>query len=90
MNLKDLLESSKEPINEQSRKSSIKKLEKMANRIILDMEKFNKEFKSIHKVNSSEPQLYDQLKEWESLTRDIKMKFGGWFGFVYDSDFIKK
>jgi len=53
------------------------------------MEKLNSQFKKAHNVDSKNSVLYDTYKEWESLTRDVSRAYGGWFGFVKDSDYIK-
>ena len=81
--LKELL------LKEQAMKSDVKKMEKMANDITIQMKKLNDTFKKAHKITTGDDVLYNNLKEWEELTRKVDMKYGGWFGFVYDSDYIK-
>ena len=70
-------------------KSDVKKMEKLSDKIIKDSETLLKMFKQKHKVSTSDSVLYNNSKEWEQAIRTLKMKFGGWFGYVYDSDYIK-
>ena len=70
-------------------KSEIKKMERVSEKLIKDLETFLKVWKKKHKVSVSDSVLYDTSKEWEQAIRNLSMKFGGWFGFVYDSDYIK-
>ena len=70
-------------------KSDVKKMEKLSDKIIKDSETLLKLFKQKHKVSTKDSVLYDTSKEWEQAIRTLKKKFGGWFGFVYDSDYIK-
>jgi hypothetical protein len=81
----------KDILNEQVEvsKSDVKKMEKLSDKIIKDSETLLKMFKQKHKVSTKDSVLYDTSKEWEQAIRTLKMKFGGWFGFVYDSDYIK-
>ena len=70
-------------------KSDIKKMEKLSDKIIKDSETLLKLFRQKHKVSTGDSVLYNNSKDWEQAIRNLKMKFGGWFGFVYDSDYIK-
>ena len=70
-------------------KSDVKKMEKLSDKIIKDSETLLKMFRQKHKVSTSDSVLYNNSKEWEQAIRTLKMKFGGWFGFVYDSDYVK-
>ena len=70
-------------------KSEVKKMEKLSDKIIKDSETLLKMFRQKHKVSTKDSVLYDTSKEWEQAIRTLKMKFGGWFGFVYDSDYVK-
>ena len=70
-------------------KSDVKKMEKLSDKIVKDSETLLKMFKQKHKVSTKDSVLYKNSKEWEQAIRTLKMKFGGWFGFVYDSDYIK-
>ena len=70
-------------------KSDIKKMEKLSDKIIKDSEALLKMFNQKHKVSTKDSVLYKNSKEWEQAIRTLKMKFGGWFGYVYDSDYIK-
>ncbi len=70
-------------------KSDIKKMERTSEKLIKDLEMFLKIWKKKHKVSVRDSVLYDTSKEWEGIIRNLSMKFGGWFGFVYDSDYIK-
>ena len=81
----------KDILNEQVEvsKSDVKKMEKLSDKIIKDSETLLKLFKQKHKVSTRDSVLYDTSKEWEQAIRTLKMKFGGWFGFVYDSDYVK-
>ena len=70
-------------------KSEVKKMEKLSDKIVKDSETLLKMFKQKHKVSTKDSVLYKNSKEWEQAIRTLKMKFGGWFGYVYDSDYIK-
>ena len=70
-------------------KSDIKKMEKLSEKIIKDSETLLKMFRQKHKVSTRDSVLYNTSKDWEQAIRTLKMKFGGWFGFVHDSDYIK-
>ena len=70
-------------------KSDVKKMEKLSDKIIKDSETLLKLFRQKHKVSTSDSVLYNNSKDWEQAIRNLKMKFGGWFGYVYDSDYIK-
>ena len=70
-------------------KSDIKKMEKLSDKIIKDSETLLKMFRQKHKVSTRDPVLYNTSKDWEQAIRTLKMKFGGWFGFVYDSEYLK-
>ena len=70
-------------------KADVKKMEKLSDKIIKDSETLLKMFRQKHKVSTKEPVLYNTSKDWEQAIRTLKMKFGGWFGYVKDSDYIK-
>ena len=70
-------------------KSDIKKMEKLSDKIIKDSETLLKMFRQKHKVSTRDPVLYNTSKDWEQAIRALKIKFGGWFGFVYDSEYLK-
>ena len=70
-------------------KSDVKKMEKLSDKIIKDSETLLKLFRQKHKVSTKDSVLYNNSKDWEQAIRNLKMKFGGWFGYVYDSDYIK-
>ena len=70
-------------------KSDITKMEKLSDKIIKDSEALLKMFNQKHKVSTGDSVLYNTGKDWEQAIRTLKMKFGGWFGYVYDSDYIK-
>ena len=70
-------------------KSDVKKMEKLSDKIIKDSETLLKLFRQKHKVSTGDSVLYNTGKDWEKAIRDLKVKFGGWFGFVYDSDYVK-
>ena len=70
-------------------KSDIKKMEKLSDKIIKDSETLLKMFRQKHKVSTRDDVLYSTSKDWEQAIRTLKMKFGGWFGYVKDSDYIK-
>mgnify|MGYP001055786605 FL=1 len=70
-------------------KSDVKKMEKLSDKIIKDSETLLKLFRQKHKVSTRDSVLYNNSKDWEQAIRNLKMKFGGWFGYVYDSDYIK-
>ena len=79
----------KELITEQAKKSDVKKMEKMADKIVADMTKLNFMFRKHHMTKTSNPVAYRTLKDWEELQRDANGKYGGWFEYVYDSDNIE-
>ena len=81
----------KDILNEQVEvsKADIKKMEKLSDKIIKDSEALLKLFRQKHKVTTRDSVLYDTSKDWEQAIRTLKVKFGGWFGFVYDSDYVK-
>ena len=72
--------------------SDVKKMERMADKIVSDMTKLNKMFAKHHtskgSINSN-PTAYRTLKDWEQLQRDANVKYGGWFEYVYDSDNVE-
>ena len=70
-------------------KSDVKKMEKLSDKIIKDSETLLKMFRQKHKVSTGDSVLYNNSKDWELAIRNLKVKFGGWFGYVYDSDYIK-
>jgi hypothetical protein len=70
-------------------KSDVKKMEKLSDKIVKDSEALLKMFNQKHKVSTGDSVLYNTSKDWEQAIRTLKMKFGGWFGYVYDSDYIK-
>ena len=70
-------------------KSKVKRMEAMSDKIVKDMYKLIELFGREHVVSTGDAVLYNTKKEWEQLARDANRKFGGWFGFVYDSDYIK-
>ena len=70
-------------------KSEVRKMEIMAAKIVIDMNKLNSMFKKNHKVSTGIPVLYKTFKDWERVARDVSMKYGGWFDFVKDSDYIE-
>jgi hypothetical protein len=80
-----------EPLTE-AKKSDVKKMEKMADKIVADMNKLNKMFAKHHtskgSINSN-PTAYRTLKDWEQVRRDTYYKYGGWFEYVYDSDNVE-
>ena len=70
----------------EAKKSDVKKMEKMANKIVSDMTKLNFMFRKHHMTKTSNPAAYRTLKDWEQLKSDANVKYGGWFEYVYDSD----
>ena len=79
----------KEETITEAKKSDIKKMERMANKIVSDMNKLNKMFEKIHDVKTSNPSAYRTLKDWENVYRDADSQYGGWFEYVYDSDNVE-
>tara|TARA_E500000331_G_C17022451_1_gene611444 strand:- start:320 stop:568 length:249 start_codon:yes stop_codon:yes gene_type:complete len=73
----------------EAKKSDVKKMEKMANKITSDMNKLNKMFEKIHDARTSNPVVYRTLKDWEELVRKADGAYGGWFEYVYDSDNVE-
>ena len=72
-----------------AKKSDVKKMEKMADKIVADMTKLNFMFRKHHMTKTSNPVAYRTLKDWEELQRDAVGKYGGWFEYVYDSDNVE-
>ena len=70
-------------------KSDIKKMEKLSDKIIKDSETLLKMFRQKHKVSTRDDVFYSTSKDWEQAIRTLKMKFCCWFGFVYDSEYLK-
>jgi DNA-binding GntR family transcriptional regulator len=93
MKLKDFLVDNIQQLNEDNEyaatKRDIKQMEMAASKIVKTMEKLNSQFKKAHGVNTGNSVLYDTYKDWEQLTREVSRAYGGWFGFVKDSDYIK-
>jgi len=69
--------------------SDVKRMEKMADKIVADMKKLNQMFAKLHDAKTSNPNTYRTLKDWEELQRDASGKYGGWFEYVYDSDNVE-
>jgi len=72
-----------------AKKSDVKKMEKMADKIVVDMKKLNDMFKKVHDTKTGNVNGYRTLKDWEQLQRDASGKYGGWFEYVYDSDNVE-
>jgi len=93
MKLKEFLKES-EQISEDTltevtvSKSKVKRMEKMSDKIVKDMYKLIELFSKEHMVSTGNATLYRTKKEWEQLAADVDRSYGGWFGFVYDSDYI--
>ena len=85
--LKEILVKEARPASSAS-KSDVKKMEKMSAKIVKDMKSLSAMFNKLHKVSTGSPVLYRTWKDWEQLTRDASMKYGGWFDFVKDSDYM--
>ena len=81
--LKDILK------EEAASKSDIKKMEKMADNIVNQMEKLNDLFRRVHKPKTNDSVLYNTMKDWDHLAKNVDREYGGWFGFVKDSDYIE-
>jgi len=80
----------KDIMNEESApKSDVKKMEKMADNIVKQMEKLNDLFRRVHKPKTNDSVLYKTMKDWDHLARKVSMEYGGWFDFIKDSDYIK-
>ena len=73
----------------EAKKSDVKKMEKMADKIVADMTKLNFMFRKHHMTKTSNPAAYKTLRQWEELQRDAVGKYGGWFEYVYDSDNVE-
>ena len=93
MKLKDFLIDDIQLLNEEEEyaatKRDVKQMEMTASKIVKTMEKLNSQFKKAHSVDSGNSVLYDTYKDWEQLTREVSRAYGGWFGFVKDSVYIK-
>ena len=70
-------------------KSDVKKMEKMANDIVKQMEKLNDLFRRTHKPKTKDSVLYNTMKGWDHLARKVSMEYCGWFDFVKDSEYMK-
>ena len=70
--------------------SDVKKMEKMADKIVADMLTLNKMFVKIHDVKTSNPSAYRTFNIWKDAYRDADAAYGGWFEYVYDSDNVEK
>ena len=81
--LKDILK------EEAASKSDIKKMEKMADNIVKQMEKLNDLLRRVHKPKTNDSVLYNTMKDWDHLARNVDREYGSWFDFVKDSDYIK-
>ena len=96
MNLKEFLKES-EQIDEDALtegrgtipKAKVRRMEKMSDKIVKDMYKLIELFSEEHMVSTGDATLYRTKKDWEQLARDVDRTYGGWFGYVYDSDYIK-
>ena len=60
----------------EAKKSDVKKMEKMANKIASDMTKLNFMFRKHHMTKTSNPAAYRTLRQWEELQRDAVGKYG--------------
>ena len=80
--LKDILK------EEVASKSDIKKMEKMANNIVRNMEQLNDLFRRVHKPKTNDSVLYNTMKDWDHLARNVDREYGSWFDFVKDSDYM--
>jgi arsenate reductase-like glutaredoxin family protein len=69
-----------------ARKRDVKSMEMKANKIVKMMKELAKDFKKVH--GTKENQLWNQFKDFEELARKASTEYGGWFGFVYDSDYV--
>ena len=83
--LKKILSEQIKPV----KKSDVKKMEKMANKIVSDMNKLNKMFEKIHDVKTSNPSAYRTFNNWKDVYRDADGAYGGWFEYVYDSENVE-
>ena len=79
----------KEETITEAKKSDVKKMEKMANKIVADMKKLNIMFKKVHDTKTSNPTAYRTLQDWEYLVSQVDGQYGGWFEYVYDSDNVE-
>jgi arsenate reductase-like glutaredoxin family protein len=82
--LKKLFKEEAVPAN----KRDVKKMEMTANKIVSLMKGLAKDFKRVH--GTKENMLRNKQKGWEELARKADIEYGGWFGYVYDSDFVDK
>ena len=57
--------------------------------IVKQMEKLNDLFRRVHKPKTNDSVLYNTMKDWDHLARNVSREYGGWFGFVKDSDYVK-
>jgi hypothetical protein len=93
MKLKDFLIDDIQLLNEEEEyaatKKDVKQMEMAANKIVKTMEKLNSQLKKAHNIDTGNSVLYNTFKDWEELTRNTSRAYGGWFGFVKDSDYIK-
>ena len=72
-----------------AKKSDVKKMEKLANKILSDMVTLIKMFVKIHDVKTINPSAYRTFNNWKDVYSDADGGLGGWFGYVYDSDNVE-
>ena len=58
----------------EAKKSDVKKMEKMANKILSDMITLNKMFVKIHDVKTSNPSAYRTFNNWKDVYRRMRNK----------------
>ena len=82
MNLKDFLSEDIELAENAASKRDILRLEMKCNKAVSLMKEISKLFKKTYGVSTSNPVLYNNLKDFEQLASDADMKYGGWFEFA--------
>ena len=90
MKLKTFLSGNIEPLTEGvAKKRDVKKMEAMADNIVKQMEKLNDLFRRVHDPKTNDSVLYNTMKDWDHLAKNVDREYGGWFGYVYDSDYVE-
>ncbi len=81
--LKDLL------TEEVASKSEHKKMEKLSDDILKQMDKLNDMFKKVYKPSTGNSVLYNTMRDWKEIRSEAYTKYGGWFDFAKtDKDYV--
>jgi hypothetical protein len=90
VSLKDFL-LEQEDINEvAAKKRDLKKLEMKCNKIVKMMKGVAQDFSKIYKPSTGDAVLYNTLKDFEEIARNVDGEYGGFFEYVYNSDYVEQ